>query len=93
MPALARNTDPISSFLAAHRIESSGIAENQRIRAFKAVKAYPGCTSRELSVLTGLDYDMLHKRLPEIDELIQGDDRKIRECRICQRKCVVWEIK
>ena len=89
----SRNTDPITSHIAGNAIEHSGVAENQRLQALKAVKEYPARTSAELSVLTGLDRYMLGRRLSELIQLKQGEDRFKRQCRASGKLCVAWELK
>jgi predicted HTH transcriptional regulator len=64
MTALARNTDLVSSHIAAARIEGS-TAAHQRAQAVAAVSNNPGRTSSELAEETGLDRYMLARRLPE----------------------------
>jgi len=87
-----KTNNPVSSKIAGAMIENSGIAENQRAAALNAVKRWPGKTSLELAKLSGLDRYILARRLPEIKELKQGDDRRQRCCRVTGRMSVVWEL-
>ena len=65
----ARATDPISSHVAAEEYSKSERSITERQQALDAVRAYPGRTSRDLSMLTGLDRHMLARRLPEVEGL------------------------
>lgn len=89
----ARRTDPVSSHLAGYEIEATGKAVAQRRLAYQAVKEYPGQTSMELAYLTGHSRYMLARRLPELDGLIQGEDRYKRKCRMTGRLSVIWELR
>ena len=89
----ARRTDPIPSHLAGIEVEANGQAAIQRTLAYNAVKEYPRQTSMELAYLTGYSRYMLARRLPELDGLVQGDDRYKRKCRITGRLSVIWELR
>jgi len=89
----ARRTDPVSSHLAGHEVEATGKAAGQRQLAFNAVKQYPRRTSKELAYITGINRYLLARRLPELDGLVQGDDRLKRKCKVSGRLSVIWELK
>ena len=58
----ARTTDPISSHEGVDRVAT----KRQREAVLSEVHIRPGRTARELAGETGLDYEMVHKRLPEL---------------------------
>ena len=64
---MARRRDPDSSHVAATQLERSGKAGTQRDQVHAAVRCYPGYTSRQLSDATKLDYHMVARRLPELE--------------------------
>lgn len=83
----ARNSDPISSHLAAARVTSNGSRAHQRNQASRAVQLFPGYTSQELCTLTHLDRYMLARRLPECSTVTKG---AMRACSITGRLAVTW---
>ncbi len=89
--ALARRTDPEPSHVAASEVERTGKAAVQRGFALAAVRAFPGCTSHELSERTGSDRYMLARRLPELrsDHLVRSSDTK-HFCRVTGRRAQTW---
>ena len=93
MRSNARTTDSITSHLAGYEIEATGKAVAQRRLAYQAVKEYPGQTSMELAYITNMSRYMLARRLPELDGLIQGDDRYKRKCKVTGRLSVIWELR
>ena len=90
MQALARNTDPISSHLAAADVEKSGKADAQRVQCLEAVRRYAGQTARELSKKTGLDRYMLNRRLPELAKAGKVQRGDIRPCGAGGRPSLTW---
>lgn len=86
----ARNTDPQTSHLAADAITASGERHAQLVQAIHVVEKYPGLTSYELSVRTGLDRYMLARRLPEAvtaGRVVKGGAR---ECTVTRHKATIW---
>ena len=70
----ARKSDPNSSHIAADLVHSkTQIAKSQRQEVLRALKKFPGSTSKQLAHLAGLDRHMLGRRLPELE--IEGDAR------------------
>lgn len=61
----ARGTDPETSHEAAEHVTKTGARAAQQRMAANAVDCYPGLTSMELAVRTGLCRFMLARRLPE----------------------------
>ena len=62
--ALARNTDPDTSHIAAEK--AMAFIPKQLTTTLAAVQENAKLTARELSNRTGLDYYMLCRRLPEL---------------------------
>ena len=58
----ARNTDPVTSHLAAERHEASGRAATNRAIVLGLVRLHPRSTSRELSVLYDMDRHEVARR-------------------------------
>lgn len=87
---IARNTDPISSHLAASEITASGIRGEQHRIVLDAVLQYPGRTSFELSRLCNLDRYQVARRLPELEDGNLVKKSKMRKCSITTRKAVTW---
>ena len=94
---IARNTDPMSSHLAADDIIKSGQREKQQEECCRVVEANPGCTSRELAERTDSDRYMFSRRLPELER--QGRVHRmrgmagnilLRKCAAGGKMCCVW---
>lgn len=88
--SLARNTDPVTSHLAAAEIVDSGVADRQRSIAYKAVCLDPRLTSRELSSYCELDRYQLARRLPELIKMGLLENGVVRECARSGRKALTW---
>lgn len=90
MPALARNTDPLTSHEAAARIVAIGTAADHRSLLLDAVGRMPGRTCAELARMVGLDRHQASKRLPELRAaglVRNGADRK---CSIAGTTQMTW---
>ena len=81
--AAARQSDPVTSVMAADRAEQSGRAADQRSVVFEFVRRCPGRTSREIAAALGI-------RLPELakDNRVKRGDK--RACRIAGTLAVTW---
>lgn len=91
--ARARRTDPVSSHLAAERVETIGKAQAQRIEALSAVARHPGRTSAELSELTTVDRYVLARRLPELRaESRVRNGESLGYCSVTGRQALTWWI-
>ncbi len=94
---IARNTDPVTSHLAAKDITASGVRSEQQRQVLELVRRYPHYTSRELSQTPfnqqhyKLDRWDIARRLPELREanLIQMDEGK-RPCNITRKAAMTW---
>lgn len=87
-----RNTDPVTSALAAEHINKAGLRGTQQRRAAAAVRVYPGHTSAELAYYTGIDRHQLAKRLPECEmagAVRRGDKR---QCSVSHLMAIVWNV-
>lgn len=89
--ARAANADPVTSDMAAERIEASGRATAQRRAVMAAVLAHPGCTSAELAGFARMDRHAAARRLPELRKagLVRNPGR--RTCSVAGILAVTWE--
>jgi hypothetical protein len=85
-----RRTDPHTSELAAASHTASGARASQQRAAAAAVARFPGRTSRELSVLAGLDRHELARRLPECEVGRAVFKGGARSCRESGRLAITW---
>ena len=85
----ARNTDPITSHLAAEKHTQSKAREIGCKVVTEYVRRKPGQTSRELSVMFEDDRYFIARRLPDANGLTvrQGPKRK---CVIAGTMAVTW---
>lgn len=88
--ARSRNTDPVSSKLAAEYVEKSGKAETHRELCFAEVLANPGQTCGEIAKSIGLDRVAAARRLPELREMGLIESKTIRICSVANRRCLTW---
>ena len=65
LPPIAAHADPPSSHLAAAELTRSGARQRQIDRVVELVRRWPGCTSRELAEMAGMDYHLVARRLPD----------------------------
>lgn len=89
---IARASDPLSSHLAAEHVTKTGTRSDQQNKAAEAVKQFPGLTSFELAMRTGIDRYTLARRLPECETAGRVRKGEIRACRVTGRKAHVWEV-
>jgi len=87
---IARNTDPVSSHLAAAEITSKGIRGSQRGKVLDMVFSRPGMTSRELAYLFDMDRYIVARRLPELEAYGRVYKGPIVRCAVGKRKAVSW---
>lgn len=86
----ARTSDPETSHEAAEHVTRTGARAAQQRIAANAVDCYPGLTSMELAVRTGLCRFMLARRLPECRTGGSVRMGKIRSCSITGRSAHEW---
>jgi hypothetical protein len=86
----ARNSDPETSHLAAEQHTRSGKRAHQQHLATAAVRAFPGKTSFELAMATGLDRFMLARRLSECETAGTVKRGVAVECTVTRRKALSW---
>lgn len=87
LPPCIRNSDEITSKLADRYITESG-QRMSWVRLIEAIVAdNPNCTSRELALISGISNEVLHKRLPDSNNLEKGAARK---CSVTGRMAVTW---
>lgn len=88
----AHANDPITSYMAAARAESSGQIRTDARVCLEAVQRFPGSTSRELASASGLDRHAVARRLPELERAERIRKGPKRKCRIAGTLAVTWEI-
>jgi hypothetical protein len=90
MHAKARNTDPVTSHIAARDVDASGVAYGQRAACLSEVIARPGQTASEISVALELERIVGGKRLPELREAGFVKNGPSRACRVTGNRCMTW---
>lgn len=88
--AQARKSDPITSVLAAERVERSGSAASQREAVLSFVRSHSGLTSAEIAKAMQVNRQMPARRLPELAKvgLIRKGDK--RTCGVAETLAVTW---
>lgn len=79
---MARRTDGDGSHQAADEMQRSGKAKVQRLEVLRALRRFPGSTSRQLAELGRIDRYTTARRLPELEveglvKRLQFDGREI----------------
>lgn len=87
---IARNTDPVTSHLAAQEVTREGIRGKQALIVLEAVRRYPGRTSMELSRLCELDRYQISRRLADLEHAGEVEKGEARMCDIAGRLAVTW---
>ncbi len=77
MRPITRNTDPITSHIAADQFTKSGKRQNHKDIIFKAICDNPGKTAGELGQITGLGQVRVTRRLSEMDVLIYPGQNRV----------------
>lgn len=93
---IARNSDPVTSHLAAQEITEEGIRQTQAEIVLETIRQYPGHTSFELSRLCSLDRYQTERRCSDLKDpkngaLVKQCEKKI--CDISGRLAVTWRVK
>lgn len=86
----ARNSDPVTSHLAAEEITASGVRFSQQRQVADAVRRHPGHTSQELAELTGLERYMLARRLSECETAGTVKRGEPKRCSVTGRQALTW---
>ena len=87
---IARNSDVLTSHLSDRYLTKSGKRLSQIRLVEYAVRKRPGYTASELAAITGLPHSMLHKRLPDSNNVEKGE---IVTCLITGYPAHVWVVK
>lgn len=87
---IARRTDPASSHLAAADITADGTRAAQHHQVLRAVRRWPGLTSRELAQAAGGDRYVVARRLPEVESTGLVHRGPMRPCRVSGRQALTW---
>ena len=86
----SRNSDPSTSKQADRILTKSGRRCKQTKLVELLVRQHTGYTARELAAITGADFEMLHKRLPESINVVKGS---VTVCMISGYPATTWVIK
>lgn len=93
-PPRARNSDPVSSHVAAAAITRSGVAQAQAQRVLAALQRFPGSTSAELAKSAQIERYAVARRLPELREEGLVDRREptpdTKPCRVGGKRACRW---
>jgi len=88
--ATARKSDPVTSALAAERVEANGTAEDQRSRVLRFVQQRPGLTSAEIAHAMQMQRQQPARRLPELAKEEQVNRGGKRTCSVAGTLAVTW---
>ena len=89
-PARARRTDPVTSHFAAEESDASGTAKGQRTICLFEVMKHPGQTAAEIAEAVGLERHVPSRRLPELREMGEVENREVRTCKVMKSRCMTW---
>ena len=93
---LSRNSDPVTSRLAARQMFESGALDTQRSFVYNVLSQNEGLTSRELAALVDGDKHeeraRFSRRLPDLKNLGLAKQGEPRLCTSCNRTCVTWYL-
>ena len=87
---IARNTDPITSHLAAEHVTKSGARAHQNAQVAAAVRAFPGKTGFELAMASQIDRYVVARRLPECERAGLVHREGARKCGVTGRMALTW---
>lgn len=90
MTALARNSDPITSHMAAEHVIASGLNKRQAAQVLAALREHPGCTSFELARHMGVERAVTGRRLSELKARGDVENCQPKLCNIIHRKALTW---
>lgn len=86
----ARNSDPDTSKQSDRILTQSGRRCKQVKLVELLVERHSGYTARELAAITGADFEMLHKRLPESLKVVKGGNTV---CLISGYPATIWVLR
>jgi hypothetical protein len=90
----AKHDGPMSSKLAGADIERDGTRRRQIESVVNAVRTYPGHTSRELSVMAGIDRYTAGRRMSEAETLgLIKRGEKMKRCSQSGKLALAWEAR
>lgn len=90
---VARNTDPITSHMAASEITVSGVRSDQCRQVLALVAMYPDKTSFELSTRSrDLDRYQVARRISDLEHAGVVRKNGKRACFMSGRKAVTWVV-
>ncbi len=73
------SSDPDTSKKAAEKIVNSGEISKQAALVFYHFKKVAPCTNKKLALLSGLDYELVHKRTADLKDAGLIEDSGLRE--------------
>jgi len=73
------SSDPDTSRKAAEKIVKSGEISKQAALVFYHFKKVAPCTNKRFALLSGLDYEMVHKRVADLKAAGLVEDSGLRE--------------
>ena len=85
-----RKSDPVTSVMAADRVEANGTAEDQRTRVLRFVQQRPGFTSAEIAWGLEMLRQQPARRLPELAKAGQLKRGEKRTCAVAGTLAVTW---
>lgn len=91
IPIAAAN-DPVTSHVAADKLNESGKRESLARQIYKAIRKWPHRTNGELSRLTGIEYYRLEKRVSDLKNAGWVKESGQRKCTVRGTLCCTWEI-
>lgn len=87
MSNLARNTDPVTSHIAAHRIVKSGKQKSGMANILNCIQSYPNSTGGEIARKLGIDYTECQRRISDLVNAHKVVRGAARVCDVKQSKC------
>lgn len=89
-PHRARRADPVTSHQAADHVEATGQAQREAAIVLRALRDFPGHTSRELAELAGLDRHLVARRLPELRDAGHAENGPNKRCTSSAKTAMTW---
>lgn len=91
--AKSRNTDPVTSYMAADKVEREGTAETQRQKCYAEVARMEGQTSAEIAKRLEVDRYTPSRRLPELRDAGIVQNGNHRKCMVTGNKSMTWYLR
>ena len=90
--AATHRNDPSSSHEAESKVRKSDRMKHQCEQVFQAIKACPNCTAGELSDRSGIDYQIIQRRVSILERngLIKRQGKRV--CSVNHTSQTVWGV-